>query len=161
MHRFRRKIIALPILAALVGGGLIAASAASGDRSGSFLGLLSYQQSKAPCSVILCVTGVFQGVNGGPFDEQITSLTPSPGQPGILFGQGKIVIHNRNGDLPCDETFVFNGTPGGDQEAAILCEFRSGTGRYVGASGHFEAEAQQPPGAAGGGGRYEGRLTLP
>jgi hypothetical protein len=164
MRRPGRRILALPIAATLAAGGLSAAETANGASARAalpFTGHFYYSVAPGPCPVVLCVKGVFQGANGGPFTEQITSLTPAGAdQPGILFGKGKISIHTRRGTVSCVESFAFNGAMGGDQEAGIICEFTGGTGRLTGASGHFQAYGSQPPGSKYGSGRYDGRLRL-
>jgi hypothetical protein len=166
MRPLRRKVVAVGALAALVAGALIAtATAASKSHTRSFQGVFSFHLAPPPCSALFCVRGVFHGSPGGVFDEKITTSAPAdPSRPGVVVGLGTIVIHTRTGDLPCDETYVFNLTPVGDKEGGVICTFRSGTGKMKGASGHLELYGSQPAGTAPGSvgsGRYGGKLTLP
>jgi hypothetical protein len=153
------------MLVALVAGGLIATStAAAKSRTRTFSGRFSFHLAPPPCAGVFCVRGVFHGSVGGVFDEVITTVTDAGvTRPGVVFGLGTIVIHTRTGDLPCDESYAFNLTPGGDQEGGVICTFRSGTGKMKGASGHLELYGSQPAGSppgSSGSGRYAGKLTL-
>ena len=153
------------ILAALSLVGVAAAvpTATAASRHSTLVGgrfsYAIFQGAACASPVNLCVHGTFAGPLAGPFDEVITSLTPTK-QKNISLGLGKIVIHTRRGDLACTESFVFDGVPGSDSEAGIVCEFTGGTRALKGAGGYFTAWGTQRPGQAAGLGHYGGRLTL-
>jgi hypothetical protein len=167
MRLTRRIVLAVALLATLGAGALIAtASAASKSRTRTFSGHFTFHLAPPPCAGLFCVRGVMHGsVVSGTFDEMIaTSTAAGPDRPGVYTGLGTITIHTRNGDLVCDQTYVFNLTPVGDKEGGIICTIRSGTGKLKGATGHLELLGSQPTGSAPGSmgsGLYAGKLKLP
>jgi hypothetical protein len=166
MRTLSRKVIALAVLAALAFGAHVAGAApVKKSHTRTFSGRFTFHLAAPPCSALFCVRGVMHGSLGGAFDELITTTTPAgPTRPGVVFGLGTIVLHTGQGNLTCDESYVFDLTPVSDKEGGIICKFVSGTGKMAGASGHLELYGSQPAGSAPGSigsGRYGGKLTLP
>ncbi len=164
----RRKAITMGIVAALVAGAAIASATAATktSKTRSFTGTFTFHLAKPPCAALFCVRGVFHGpVVSGPWDELVMTNTAfGPNRPGVFYGEGKFIIHTKTGDLPCDESYVFDLTPTGNKQGGVICKFTSGTGKMKGASGHLELYGSQPTGTAPGSigsGRYGGQLTLP
>jgi hypothetical protein len=117
--------------------------------------------SGAGCTspVDLCIKGAFKGSLKGPDEASVSSLTPTQ-TPDVVVGQALITIHDKRGDLTCDEPFVYNVSPTSDGEFAFLCEITGGTGHYAGATGYLRGMGITPPATAVSSGTYAGVITL-
>jgi hypothetical protein len=69
-------------------------------------------------------------------------------------------IHDKRGDVRCDDSAALNTAPGSDGELIGLCEITGLTGKWQGASGYIQSFGTFDP-ATGGAERYVGRLVVP
>src|SRR4051812_41654502 len=131
----RRSIIAVILAAAAVVIGLVSQATADPGTlkvKGTFENQVF---SGAGCTspVDLCIKGTFKGSLKGPDETAVSSLTPTQ-TPEVVLGHALLTIHDKRGDVTCDEQFVYNVSPASDGHFAFLCEITSGTGRYAGAT---------------------------
>jgi hypothetical protein len=159
--RLRRTLIAVTIAAAAAGAGL-AGQAAAAPKTVKVQGTLKNQVvtgADCPSPVDLCFKGAFYGSLKGPDEAIVNSLTPTQ-TPDVFLGQASATIHDKRGDLICDEEFLYNTSPTSDGHFAYLCEITGGTGRYAGASGYIRGSGITPPEIAQSLGTYVGVIEL-
>lgn len=106
-----------------------------------------------------CVKGKFHGSLKGPDEAVLHSMTPTT-EPDVVFGDMTLTIHDKRGDLTCNELFVYNTAPSGEGPFSWLCEITSGTGRHAGASGYLQGIGLSSPSTGASTGTYRGVITL-
>jgi hypothetical protein len=137
--RLWRAFFAL-IVATAVAGTAPAGQAAGKPGVVKVKGTIHNQSFSGPnCAspVDLCFQGEVRGSLAGPDEGVVHALTPTS-EPGVVFGDATLTIHDKRGDLICHELFLYNVDPTGDGHFTFLCEITSGTGRYAGASGYLQ-----------------------
>jgi hypothetical protein len=154
-------LIVVIVTAAAAGAGLASQATAAPHTlkvKGTFKNpLVTGPECASP--VDLCFKGNFYGSLKGPDEGVVNSLTPTQ-TPDVSHGQADLTIHDKRGDLTCNEEFLYNTSPTSDGHVAFLCEITGGTGRYAGASGYIEGVGITPPETATTTGAYVGVITL-
>ncbi len=150
VRTFSAVLLSAIIATALVG------TAGADSASVRVQGTLRSEAVTGPdCSspVGVCFAGTFKGALRGTGDFAATSVTPTS-TPDVVLISGDLTIHDRDGDLSCSEQALLNTATG---EFVFVCEITSGTGKWVGASGSFQASGTIE--GTVGTGRYEGKIT--
>jgi len=157
----RRTFIAVAAAAA-VGGAAVASPAAANPGALKVHGTiknLSFAGPNCASPVPLCFKGEFRGSLKGPDEGTVNSLTPTP-QPGVVLGDATLKIHDKHGDLTCQELFLYDTSPAGDGPVSWLCRITNGTKRYAGASGYLRGTGTASPSTGETTATYDGVITL-
>jgi hypothetical protein len=120
---------------------------------------ISYSGGDCASPVPLCFKGAFRGSLHGPDEGTVNSIAPTS-EPGVVFGDATLKIHDQQGDLTCRELFVYDTSPASEGPVSWLCEITTGTGRYAGASGYLQGIGQASPSTGVTRGTYHGVITL-
>jgi hypothetical protein len=166
-----KKTVAIAVAIFLAGvTALVAARTASATATNNVTGHLTYVVQSpgvnGPCGAgsVLCATGQFTGGIQGSFTNTVTSLVPSA-VAGAFYYSGSIAIVTNAGNLSCDLAGALSQTSP-DGEFGEICEIKSGTGQYNGATGHLQLIGQSdtsgtPLLGLTGSGDYRGRFFTP
>ena len=73
---------------------------------------------------------------------------------------GVSIIHDKAGDVRCDDSAALNAAEGGNGELIGLCEITGLTGEWAGASGYLQTFGTFNA-ASGGAENHVGRVVLP
>jgi len=152
---------AIPV-AGLLASAAFLGTAEAKPKSISIKGKLTSQSVAGPtCTspIGLCAVGEMKGTLNGPFEFVASTLVPAE-KPGVLFMTGVSVIHDKAGDVRCDDSAALNTAEGSDGELVGLCEITGLTGRWAGASGYLQSFGTFDA-ASGGAEDYVGKIVLP
>ena len=152
---------AIPV-AGLLAGAAFFGTAEAKATSLPLKGKLTSQSFSGPtCSspIGLCATGEMKGTFNGPFEFVAHTLVPAD-KPGVMFMTGVSIIHDKAGDVQCDDSAALNTAAGSDGELVGLCEITGLTGSWAGASGYLQSFGTFDA-VTGGAEQYVGKVVLP
>jgi hypothetical protein len=155
-----RAVIPLATLAA--GAAFLLGPAEAKPSVFSAKGSLTSQSVAGPtCAspVGVCAVGEMKGTFDGPFEFVADRLIPAD-KPGVLFMTGITIIHDKAGDVRCDDSAALNTAAEGMGELVGLCEITGLTGDWAGASGYLQTFGAFDA-ASGGAEDYVGTIVLP
>jgi hypothetical protein len=133
------------VLAVVLGMSVVADQTGAGPQSLQAQGSITSQTITGPACkspVGRCFVATFEGTLQGSA-EFVANSVKQTSQPGMILINGNFVIHDKPGDITCNEDSLLNTAPGSDGELdgefVFLCEITGGTGKWAGASGYLQA----------------------